>query len=144
MTVATDERRPVPPQSAPSNGADDASWTAVLAAVEADLARTQQLMATPAESVHSFDSPGAPAQAMLPAIFRQHSEASWATLPAPDTMPPVPVELTERIHALRAQIVALQAEIKAEMTQWQAECTTRRTSTTPAATVESYYVDRLA
>ena len=59
---------------------------------------------------------------MLPATFRQYAEATWATLPELEDMPPVPPELSERIHGLRAQIVALQAEIKSEMTQWRAEC----------------------
>ena len=60
-------------------------------------------------------------------------------------MPPVPPELAERIHGLRAQIVALQAEIKAEMTPWRAECASRRDARDRRAVPpEPYYVDRLA
>ena len=139
MTVATDERRST---QQPTPGG--ASWSDVLAGVEADMLRTAQLMATSAESVGPANPAGAPAQAMLPATFRQYAEATWTTLPELDDMPPVPPELSERIHGLRAQIVALQAEIKSEMTQWQAECTTRRAPSAVSTPTESYYVDRLA
>jgi hypothetical protein len=138
--MATDERRPT---GQPTDSIGD-GWSDVLAAVEADMLRVQQLIAASPESVHSHDSAGAPAQAMLPATFRQYSEATWATLPAVEAMPPVPPELTRRIHDLRAQIVALQAEIKAEMTQWQTECVSRRAPSAVPTTAESYYVDRLA
>jgi hypothetical protein len=139
VTVATDERRSSR-QAAP----DGAGWSDVLAGVEADMIRTAQLMATSAESVQPRDVAGAPAQAMLPTTFRQYAEATWTTLPELDEMPPVPPELSERIHTLRAQIVALQAEIKAEMTHWQAECTTRRLPSSVSTPAESFYVDRLA
>jgi hypothetical protein len=151
--MATDERgasRPSNPSTtAGASSADGGdAWADILAAVEADLARTQELMATSARSAQSTPSldstSGVPAQEMLPALFRQHSEASWATLPAVDDMPPVPPELGERIHDLRAQIVALQAEIKAEMTQWRVECATRRAPSTGTAPPEPHYVDRLA
>jgi hypothetical protein len=128
--MATDERRSGQPAAS-----DGPTWSDVLAGIEADMLRTAQLMATSAEPVHPTDVAGAPAQAMLPATFRQYAEATWTTLPDFDDMPPVPLELSERIHGLRAQIVALQAEIKSEMTQWQTECTTRRapSSVSPAA-----------
>jgi hypothetical protein len=138
--MATDERRPAGP---PTDSIGD-GWTEVLAAVEADMLRVQQLIATSPESAPSHDCAGAPAQAMLPVAARQYSEATWATLPAIEDMPPVPPELTRRIHDLRAQIVALQAEIKAEMTHWQTECVGRRAPSAVSTTAESYYVDRLA
>jgi hypothetical protein len=138
--MATDERR----RSGPTTDSVGAGWSDVLAAVEADMLRVQQLIAASPESSPSLDAAGAPAQAMLPTTFRQYSEATWATLPATEDMPPVPPELTERIHDLRAQIVALQAEIKSEMTRWQTECVGRRLPSAVATTAESYYVDRLA
>jgi hypothetical protein len=143
--MATDERA----DSTESGNA----WADILAAVEADLARTQELMATSANSANSARSAqparsestsGVPAQEMLPGLFRQHSEASWATLPAMDDMPPVPPDLSERLHDLRAQIVALQAEIKAEMTQWRVECATRRAPVAGTTPPEPHFVDRLA
>jgi hypothetical protein len=138
--MATDERRPTG-QPTDSVGA---GWSEVLAAVEADMLRVQQLIAASPEPAPSHDCAGAPAQAMLPVAFRQYSEATWSTLPAIEDMPPVPPELTTRIHDLRAQIVALQAEIKSEMTRWQTECVSRRAPSAVVTTAESYYVDRLA
>jgi hypothetical protein len=137
--MATDERRPSDDQSL----AAGASWAAVLAAVEADVRRAEQLLATPAEANAATASAGAPAEAMLPGTFRQFTEAAWTELPAFEDMPPVPAELTQRIHLLRAEIVALQAEIKTEMAQWRASCATRRPNPTQAATAESFFMDRL-
>ena len=130
MTVATDE-----------------SWSAVLAAVEADMLRATELMATSAEAAASRDAMAAPAQTMLPALpatFRQYAEATWAVLPDFDQMPPIPPELLERIHRLRVQIVTIQAEMAAEMARWRASCATNRTTSLPVPTSEPLYVDRLA
>jgi hypothetical protein len=138
VTVATGDH-PVDPAA----GSDPSSWDEVLAAVEADMLRTQQLLALSAESTVTSDPAGAPAQEMLPATIRQYSQTTWATLPGFDAMPPVPPALSERLHELRTQIVALQVEIKAEMTRWEAECTSRRLPPVPTVG-ESYYVDRLA
>jgi hypothetical protein len=104
------------------------SWTAVLADVEADIRRTEQLLAAPAAPLQSL---GAPA------------EVTWAELPAFQSMPAVPAELAERIHQLRAQIVALQAEIKAEMAQWRASCAARRPGPLPSTAPGSFFMDRL-
>lgn len=76
------------------------SWEAVLAAVEADLHRTQQLLG-PAEVT---TTPAlAPAELMLP--------ADGPVLPPLEHMPPVPPELVERITELRARIVELQGDL---------------------------------
>ena len=124
--------------------ATDESWSAVLAAVEADMLRASELMATSAETAASRESASAPAQTMLPATFRQYAEGTWAVLPDFDQMPPIPPELLERIHQLRVQIVAIQAEMTAEMARWRASCATSRTTPQPAPTSEPLYVDRLA
>ncbi len=124
--------------------ATDESWSAVLAAVEADMLRATELMATSAEAVASRDAVAAPAQTMLPATFRQYAEATWAVLPDFDQMPPVPPELLERIHRLRVQIVSIQAEMTAEMARWRASCATSRTTPIPSPTSEPLFVDRLA
>lgn len=133
--MATDER-----DASQRPRSDGDSWAAVLADVEADLRRTERLLATGSEPAPAV---GAPAEAMLPGPFRQYVDASWAELPPFEEMPPVPAELTERIHLLRAQIVALQAEIKVEMAQWRASCAGRRAGTGQTATAESVYMDRL-
>jgi hypothetical protein len=137
--MATDERKHSDDQSL----AAGESWAAVLADVEADVRRAEQLLATPAAAGAGAATAGAPAEAMLPGTFRQMSEASWAELPAFDDMPPVPAELTQRIHLLRAEIVALQAEIKTEMAQWRASCASRRPTPTHSAKTESFFMDRL-
>jgi hypothetical protein len=133
--MASDERGAGDPK--PRSNCD--SWAAVLSAVEADVRRTEELLATSAEAARPV---GAPAEAMLPNPHRQHAEVTWAALPALEDMPPVPAELTARIRIMRAQIVALQAEIKTEMARWRASCATRRPASPPASAGESFYMDR--
>jgi hypothetical protein len=136
--MSTDERE---------NGDDESasnSWSAVLAAVESDMRRTEQMLATPTHQPPAADAGLAPAQATLPSPFRQYAAVAWAELPAPDDMPPVPPEMVERIHVLRVQIVALQAEIKSEMALWRASSAANRPSTPPALNSEPFFVDRLA
>lgn len=77
------------------------SWEAVLAAVEADLHRTEQLLGPSAVAC----TPAlAPAELMLP--------ADGPVLPPFEQMPPVPPELIGRIKELRAHIVELQADLE--------------------------------
>jgi hypothetical protein len=128
---------------------DEGSWAAVLAAVELDVRRTQALLAaTPAEP--PTRCAGAPAEAMLPstgspAAIRQYSDAAWAELPAFQDMPPVPEALSERIRALRADILALQVQLTAELAQWRATQTARRPrELAPAASGAAFFVDRRA
>jgi hypothetical protein len=139
--MATDERKPSDDPSL----AGGESWAAVLAAVEADVRRAERLLATQAQANAGSATVGAPAEAMLPGTFRQFTEAAWTELPAFEDMPPVPAELTQRIHLLRAEIVALQAEIKTEMAQWRASCAARRPApaSTQSAQAESFFMDRL-
>jgi hypothetical protein len=118
------------------------SWEAVLAAVEADVRRTESLLGARGE--WSAPVAGAPAEAMLPTPARPHVEVSWAELPSFEQMPPVPPELADRIRALRADIVSLQAEITAEMAAWRESCAHRqREAARPTATSgAAFYVDR--
>lgn len=69
------------------------TWEQVLAAVEADAARTASLLSAP-EPVELGDAPVLPALADMPAI---------------------PEELRERITALRDRIAELQSELRAEL-----------------------------
>jgi hypothetical protein len=129
-------------ESAPSAAPPDAalrSWQSVLAAVEADLQRTQTLLASARPNV----AIGAPAETMLPSPHPT-GEAHWAELPAFEDMPPVPPELAERIRTLRVSIVALQAEIAAEMAAWRASYAARpREQAGPnAAARPALFVDR--
>lgn len=120
-----------------------ASWEAVLAAVEADVRRTESLLSSRAQWTPPPVA-GAPAEAMLPAAARPHTEVSWAELPSFEQMPPVPPELAERIRALRADIVALQAEITAEMAAWRDSCARRHREPAVATPTSgaAFYVDR--
>jgi hypothetical protein len=84
------------------------SWDEVLAAVEADVERSEQLMSTISET------PGgvafgqlSPAELMLP--------AAGPALPDPTVMPRVPSELAGRIHALRDRIAELGREMAATL-----------------------------
>lgn len=77
------------------------SWEEVLAAVEADVERTENLLSG------EPDRYLAPAQWQLP---EQHPD-----LPPLDEMPAVPEELRDRIHELRVRIVALQVELATEL-----------------------------
>jgi len=77
------------------------SWDAVLAAVEADLHRTEQLLGP---SVIACPPALAPAELMLP--------ADGPVLPPLEHMPAVPPELVGRIKELRARIVELQADLE--------------------------------
>ena len=76
------------------------SWEAVLAAVEADLHRTEQLLGP---SVVACTPALTPAELMLP--------VDGPALPPLEQMPPVPAELVGRIKELRARIVELQADL---------------------------------
>ena len=91
------------PGAAPGSAPDPApgSWEAVLAAVEADLHRTEQLLGP---SVVAHVPALAPAELMLP--------ADGPELPAFEHMPPVPPELADRIKELRARIIELQADLE--------------------------------
>jgi len=77
------------------------SWDAVLAAVEADLHRTEQLLGP---SVIPGPPALTPAELMLP--------ADGPLLPPLEHMPAVPPELVGRIKELRARIVELQADLE--------------------------------
>jgi hypothetical protein len=77
------------------------SWEAVLAAVEADLHRTQQLLGP---TVVASAPALTPAELMLP--------AEGPVLPPLEHMPPVPPELIGRITELRARILELQADLE--------------------------------
>ena len=77
------------------------SWEAVLAAVEADLHRTEQLLGP---SVIPGPPALTPAELMLP--------ADGPLLPPLEHMPAVPPELVGRIKELRARIVELQADLE--------------------------------
>jgi hypothetical protein len=87
---------------APQTALPPDSWEAVLAAVEADVNRTEQLLGPtvtqPAPAL-------APAELMLPV-------AEDPVLPPFAQMPPVPPELVERITELRARIVELRADLE--------------------------------
>jgi len=82
------------------------SWEAVLAAVEADVRRTESLLATKPPAVAAASAPAlAPAELMLPATEEP-------VLPPLAQMPPVPPELVERITELRSRIVELTADLE--------------------------------
>jgi hypothetical protein len=78
------------------------SWEAVLAAVEADVARTAAAFALP---LPSSPQPLAPAETMLPL-------AEPPVLPPLAQMPDVPPELVERITELRSRIDELRGELE--------------------------------
>lgn len=90
------------------------AWDEVLASVEADVARTEELLAR--EAAAASGDPAArylaPAQWQLP--------APAPVLPALDVMPAVPVELRERIRELQERIVGLQAELAGELARARA------------------------
>ena len=78
------------------------SWEAVLAAVEAVVNRTEQLLAP---SLITSTQSLTPAELMLPA-----GEDPY--LPPLDEMPPVPPELAGRITELRNRIAVLSADLE--------------------------------
>jgi hypothetical protein len=84
------------------------SWDEVLAAVEADVERSEQMLtaigAAPGGLAMGQLSP---AELMLP--------AAGPMLPNPAVMPRVPNELAERIHALRDRIAELSREMSATL-----------------------------
>jgi hypothetical protein len=87
--------------AAPQSG-EPGSWEAVLAAVEADLDRTEQLLApSPAPATAALT----PAEVMLPV-------GDEPFLPPLDRMPPVPRELAGRITELSNRIAVLSAELE--------------------------------
>lgn len=90
-------------------------WEQVLAAIEADARRTElllqaapeQLLPGGASIVDADDQPhGVPAEWLVPVT---------SELPALESMPPVPEELSERILDLRGEIIRLQSELAAAM-----------------------------
>lgn len=94
------------------NASPNQAWAEVLAAVEADIERTEELLARDSAAVGVVDPPAryvAPAQWQLP--------PQGPELPPLEQMPDVPAELSGRIHDLRLRIVALQIELSREMAQ---------------------------
>jgi hypothetical protein len=81
------------------------TWDEVLAAVEADVARTEELLTQ--EPAAPVDPVLAPAQWRLP--------VTGPELPPLEQMPAVPEELRERIRELRVRIVALQVQLATEL-----------------------------
>lgn len=89
------------------------AWDEVLAAVEADVRRTEELLAQ--ERAAAAVPPAdylAPAQWQLP--------PSTPELPPLDEMPAVPAELRDRIRDLRVRIVALQVELAHQLAELRA------------------------
>lgn len=86
------------------------AWEEVLAAVEADVRRTEELLADDARAAaEPAVSYLAPAQWQLP----MHGPE----LPPLEQMPAIPAELRERIRELRLRIVALQIELSTELAE---------------------------
>ena len=92
-----------------------ASWEQVLAQVEEDVRRTEAMLAGAAMATNAAAAVDgqhlAPAEMMLP--------AAGPELPPLVSMPPIPVEMLDRIVALRARINALREEIESELSQWR-------------------------
>lgn len=89
------------------------SWDEVLAAVEADVRRTEELLAQErAETAAPPTGYLAPAQWQLP--------TTGPELPPLDQMPAIPAELRDRIRELRVRIVALQVELTHELAELRA------------------------
>jgi hypothetical protein len=85
----------------PSSEPAPESWETVLAAVEADLHRTERLLGP---SVVSCTPGLAPAELMLP--------ADGPVLPPLELMPPVPADLIGHIKELQVRIGELQADLE--------------------------------
>jgi hypothetical protein len=107
----------------------------VLAAVEADLHRTEQLLAPSlVTSAHALT----PAELMLPA-------GEDPVLPPLDQMPPVPPELADRITELSNRIAVLSADLErclAAARRWD-RSTARPLLATPAEE-QPHFIDRRA
>jgi hypothetical protein len=91
------------------------AWERVLAAIEAETRRAETLLATPVEEFptnddrdDSSDSAATPSSRGLPADWMLPTSTA---LPPLEAMPPVPAELSERILALRAEIIRLRDEM---------------------------------
>ena len=81
----------------------------MLAAIEADALRSEALLRSTEDGPDESGTETAPAaDVALPAEWLLPSVVE---LPALETMPPVPPELSERILALRSQILSLQTEL---------------------------------
>jgi hypothetical protein len=114
------------------------TWEEVLASVEADVERSEELMSS------IQDTPGglsrsrlSPAELMLP--------AAGPTLPDPTRMPRVPTELADRIHALRDRIADLGREMTAaldEVGALLAQPAAVEIVRTPAPAPQPRFVDR--
>lgn len=124
-----------------------ASWEQVLAQVEEDVRRTEAMltgaaMATTAAAGALDGQHLAPAEMMLP--------AAGPELPPLVSMPPIPVEMLDRIVALRTRINALREEIESELSQWRQGRQGRQSSdavahlraATTAAVAPPRFVDR--
>lgn len=79
------------------------SWEDVLAAVEADVVRSEALVASAADVDAPLDLAGTAA----------------LVLPPLAAMPPVPEHLRERVGRLRDRIRDLEAELAATLREWQ-------------------------
>jgi hypothetical protein len=111
------------------------SWEAVLAAVEADLHRTEQLLAP---SLVTSTQALTPAELMLPV-------GEDPVLPAFDQMPPVPPELAERITDLSNRIAVLSADLErclAAARRW--DRSTARPLLSAPAEEQPHFIDRRA
>jgi hypothetical protein len=110
-------------------------WELVLADVEADVQRSEALLAPAVLSYLDPAKPLAPAELMLP--------AGTVTLPPLSDMPPVPPELLNRITTLRERIIALRAELEAELAEASQIYALRSTALHPAmVTAAPQFVDR--
>ena len=83
-------------------------WEDVLAAVEADVARTEEMFRPATDPVR----PLAPADFQLP--------AGYLDLPRLEDMPDVPDELFARIRDLQLRITSLQLQLTAELADLRA------------------------
>lgn len=112
------------------------SWEAVLAGVEADVRRAEALVEAP---------PVSSARALTPAELMMPAAEEPVLLPPLSQMPPVPLQLVERITTLRARITELQADLE------RCLAAARRTDQLPArpllmppAVEQPHFVDRRA
>lgn len=129
---------------------ENEAWVAVLAAVEADMLISRELVSGNGTGGIDAGRPGA-ADGIFSGALGPMSLGAPAPPPAPvlpplDQMPPVPEELGERILELRAQIIELQFELAAQLKTFRArQAGLRRAgrAVSPIPTTwQAHYVDR--
>jgi hypothetical protein len=130
MTVLRDQQH----ESAPDGGTE--AWEAVLAAVEADVCRTEAIF-HPAASASTTAL--TPAETMLPL-------PEPPPLPSLGQMPPVPPELLERITELKSRIDELRSELETCLAaaRQQSDAFVMRPPVRSLATETAHFVDRRA